>query len=74
MADEPLREYDDVYSSDSGDGGMESVYNSGAKDGAPDGATLDSESSRHGKLSASKQLETVNESEDSNDSSNHTPT
>jgi hypothetical protein len=43
-----------------------------AEDGAPYGATLDSESSCHGELSVSKKLETENGSEDSNDSSNHT--
>ncbi len=49
------------------------MHNSGAEDGAPDGTTLDSESSHHGELSANKQLETENDSEDSIDPSNHTP-
>ena len=37
MADEHSRDYEDDYSPDSGDGGMESEHNYGAKDGAPDG-------------------------------------
>jgi hypothetical protein len=57
MADEHSREYEDDYSSDSGDEGMESLHNSGAEDGAPDGAGMESESSRDGELSVSKQLE-----------------
>ena len=55
-------------------GGMESVPNSGAEDGASDGAGMDSEKIRHGKLSMSKSLETEDDaSDDSNDSSSHTP-
>ncbi len=73
MADEHSREYEDDYSSDSGEGGMESMHNSGPEDGAPDGAEMDSEISRHGELSASKQLETENDSDDSDGSINHTP-
>ncbi len=71
---ENSRDYADDYSSDSSYGAMESVHNSGAEDGAPDGARMDSERSRHGKLSAKNNIEdTVPESEDSQDSSNHTP-
>jgi hypothetical protein len=73
MADEHSRDYEDDYSPDSGDEGMESEHNSGAEDGAPDGAGMDSEISRHGELSASKQLETENDSDNSDDSINHTP-
>jgi len=73
MADEHSRDYEDDYSPDSGDEGMESEQNSGAEDGAPDGAEMDSEISRHGELSASKQLETENDSDNSDDSINHTP-
>ncbi len=62
MADEISRDYDNDYSSDSSDGGMESVHNSGAEDGTPDGAGMDQASSRHGELSASKQFETDNDS------------
>ncbi len=51
---------------------MESLHNSGAEDGAPDGAGMDKESGRHGELFADKQLETENDSEDSDDLSNHT--
>jgi hypothetical protein len=49
---------------------MESVPNSGAEDGASDGTTMDSERSRHGKLSVNRDHETK---DDSNDSSSHTP-
>ncbi len=73
MSNENSRDYVDDYSDDFGYGGMESVHNSGAEDGGPDGAGMDSESSCHGKLSASKQLDTENYSDDLNDSSNHTP-
>ena len=47
--------------------------NSGAEDGASDGAGMDSEKIRHGKLSLNNELETDNDSVDSNDSSSHTP-
>jgi hypothetical protein len=49
---------------------MESELNSGAEDGASDGATMDSERSRHGKLSVNQDPATE---DDSNDSSSHTP-
>ncbi len=67
------RIYEDDYSPDSGDEEMESKHNCGAEDGAPDGAGMDSEFSRHGELSASKQLETENDSDNSDDLINHTP-
>ena len=49
---------------------MESELNSGAEDGASDGATIYSERSHHGKLSVNQDLATE---DDSNDSSSHTP-
>ena len=75
MSAENSRDYNDDYPSDSSYGAMEtpleSVNSSGAEDGAPDGATMDSEKSRHGNLSAKDA--SVSEVEDSQDSSNHTP-
>ncbi len=50
-------------------GRMESVPNSGAEDGASNGARMDSERSSNGKLSVNKVLETK---DNSNDSSSHT--
>jgi hypothetical protein len=71
MSAENSKDYGDEYSSDSSYGRLESMHNSGAEDGVPDGATLDSERSRHGKSSAKDHLyDTVPDSEDS---SNHTP-
>ena len=74
MSAENSKDYGDEYSSDSSYGRMESVHNSGAEDGAPDGATLDSDRSRHGKSSAKDHMyDTDPDSEDSEDSTNHTP-
>ena len=71
MSAEHSRGHTDDYLSDSSYGAMESVHNSGAEDGAHDDATMDSEKSRHGKLSAKDDL--VSEVDDSQNSSNHTP-
>jgi len=73
MAEDHSRTYSDYEDDDGAYGRMESVPNSGAEDDAPDAEKMDTERSRHGKLSASKQLDTENDSEDSNDSSTHTP-
>jgi hypothetical protein len=49
---------------------MESELNSGAEDGASNGAPMDSERSHHGKLSVNQDPVTE---DDLNDSSSHTP-
>jgi hypothetical protein len=73
MAEDHSRTYSYYEDDDGAYGRMESVPNSGAEDDAPDAEKMDTERSRHGKISASKQLDTENDSEDSNDSSTHTP-
>ena len=74
MSAENSRTYSTDDDGESNYGAMESVHNSGAEDGASDGAGMDSEKIRHGKLSLSKSAETEDDaSDDSNDSSSHTP-
>ena len=70
MSAENSRTYSTDDDAESNYGAMESVHNSGAEDGASDGAGMDSEKIRHGKLSLNNELET---DDDSNDSSSHTP-
>ena len=71
MSAKNSKDYGDESTSDSSYGGMESEQNSGAEDGAPEGATLDSERSRHGKSSAKDHM--YDTAPDSEDSSSHTP-
>ena len=74
MSAENSRTYSTDDDAESNYGEMESVSNSGAEDGASDGAGIDSKTIRHGKLSLSKAAETEDDdSVDSNDSSSHTP-
>ena len=73
MSAENSRTYSTDDDGESNYGAMESVPNSEAEDGASDGAGMDSDKCRHGKLSLNNELETDNDSVDSNDSSSHTP-
>ena len=73
MSAENLRTYSTDDDADSDYGAMETASNSGADDGASDGAGMDSDKCRHGKFSLDNELETDNESVDSNNSSSHTP-
>ena len=73
MPTENSRTYSIDDDAESNCGAMESVSNSGAKDGASDAAGMDKESLGHGKLSLNKGVETEDDSDDSNDSSKHTP-
>ena len=73
MSAENSRTYSTDDDADSNYGAMESMPNSEAEDGACDGAGMDSEKIRHGKLSLNKAAETEDDSVDSNDSSSHTP-
>ena len=73
MSAENSRTYSTDDDAESNYGAMDSVSNSGAEDGASDGAGMDSEKIRHGKLSLDKAAETEDDSADSNDSSSHTP-
>ncbi len=71
MSAENSKDYGDESTSDSSYGRMESEQNSGGEDGAPDGATLDPERSRHGKSSAKDHM--YDTAPDSDDSPSHTP-
>ena len=73
MSAENSRTYSTDDDAESNYRAMESVPNSRAEDGASDGAGMDSDKCRHGKFSLDNELETDNESVDSNDSSSHTP-
>ena len=73
MSAENSRTYSTDDDSDSNYGAMETASNSGAEDEASDGAGMDSETIRHGKLSLNNELETDDDSVDSNDSSKYTP-
>ena len=73
MSAENSRTYSTDDDAESNYEAMESVSNSGAEDGASNGAGMDTEKIRHGKLSLNKSVETEDDSVDSNDSSSHTP-